>query len=262
MTAKTPNQSKIIAFISSSDDLGMATLLSDVAAAISALDKQVTLVDVARASSPGTGRFIPETDTSNKEKKPSVCEVLPSGIRVLTFDGNSVSEDDDAAGEIELLHELSVVADYLLVDLPFKPTPLARSILSDCDLIIVASSCKFENINETLNVVKALLFLGIAAEKIAAILVDPCGILPSASLADIKPYLEGILGIELAGVVSFDASVYELSCLESQPIIYSHPGSQLARDIRQLAQYIMPHDCRKQEPARSGAKTPYLEKGY
>lgn len=260
MAQKSSTQSKIVAFISSSDDLGMTTLLSDVAAAISALDKQVTLVDVGLAASPGTGRLIPEIDTSDNGKTPSVCEVLPSGIRVLYMDGDSGSKDDVANGNIELLHQLSDVADYLLVGLPFKPTPFARSILSDSDLIIVASSCKFENINETRNVVKALLFLGISAEKIAAILVDPCGILPSASLAGIKPYLEDSLGIELAGVVSFDATVHELSNLESQPIIYSRPGSQLARDIRQLAQYIVPHSSHKQETGRSRAKASHLVK--
>jgi Flp pilus assembly CpaE family ATPase len=258
MATKISNQSKIVAFISASDDLEMTTLLSDVAAAISALDKQVILVNAtpgqrsgknqAEAASPRDSRVILETATSNNGKTPSVCEVLPSGIRVPSIDGDSESKDSVVTGDIELLHKLSAVADYLLVDLPFKPTPFARSILSSCDLIIVASSCKFDNINETVNVVKGLLFLGITAEKIAAILVDPEGILPSTALAGIKPYLEASLGIELAGVVSFDTKDHQLSYLESQPIIHSSPGSQLARDIKQIAQYIVPHGSQKQEP--------------
>jgi Flp pilus assembly CpaE family ATPase len=258
MAQKISSPSKIVAFISASDDLEMTTLLSDVAAAISALDKQVTLVDAnpgqrngknhAKATSPGASRVILETATSNNGKTPSVCEVLPSDIRVLSFDGDSESKDSVVIGDIELLHKLSDVAGYLLVDLPFKPTPFARSILYSCDQIIVASSCKFDNINETVNVVKGLLFLGITAEKIAAILVDPEGILPSTALAGIKPYLEASLGIELAGVVSFDTKAHQLFYLESQPIIHTSPGSQLARDIKQLAQYIVPHSSQKQEP--------------
>jgi DNA-binding response OmpR family regulator len=271
LAQKLSGQSKIVAFISSSNDLGMTTILSDVAAAIASLNKQVTLVDVApgqrngknrvEASSPRTGRVILETDTSNNEKTPSVCEVLPSGIRVLHIDGDSESKDSVATGNIELLLKLSDVADYLLVDLPFKPTPFARSILSSCDLIIVASSCKLDNIYETKNVVKVLLFLGITAEKMAAVLVDPEGILPSASLAGIKPYLEVNLGIEMAGVVSFDAKVHQLSYLESQSIIQSSPGSQLAQDIKQIAQYIVSHSNQKQELVRSRARVPHLEKG-
>lgn len=271
LSQKLSGQSKIVAFISSSDNLGMSTILSGVAAAISALDKQVTLVDVAPgqkngknqvgASSPETGRVILETDAANNEKAQSVCEVLPSGIRVLHIDRDSESEDSVATGNIELLHKLSDVADYLLVDLPFKPTPLARSILSSCDLIIVASSCKLDNIYETKNVVKVLLFLGITAEKIAGVLVDPEGILPSASLAGIKPFLETNLDIEMAGVVSFDAKVHQLSYLESQPIIQSSPGSQLAQDVKQIAQHIVSHSNQKQEPGRSRARVPHLEKG-
>jgi Flp pilus assembly CpaE family ATPase len=188
---KLSSQSKIVAFISSGDDLGMPAILSDVAAAISALDKQVTLV--------------------------------------LDID------DGESPGYIELLREMG---DYLLVDLPFKPTPFASSILSGCDLVIVASSCKLDNIDETMKLVKVLLFLGIDPEKVAAILVDPEGILPSASLADIKPYLETSLGIEMAGVVSFDARSRQPSYRESQSKIPSGPDSQLARDIQQLAQYI------------------------
>jgi DNA-binding response OmpR family regulator len=271
LAQKLSGQSKIVAFISSSDDLGMTAILSDMAAAISAHDKQVTLVDATpgkrsgknhvEAASSRTGRVILETDTANNEKTPSFCEVLPSGIRVLHIDRDSGSGDDLSTGNIELLHKMSDIADYLLVDLPFKPTPFARSILSGCDLIIVASSCKLDNIYETKNVVKVLLFLGITSEKIAAILVDPEGILPSASLAGIKPFLESNLGIELSGVVSFDAKVHQLSYLESQPIIQSSPGCQLTQDIKQIAQYIVSHSSRKQEPGQSRAKVPHLEKG-
>ncbi len=190
-------QPKIVAFISSSDNLG-TELLSGVAAAISALDKQVALVDL---------------DPAN-EKTLSVGEALPPGVKVLHIDGDSESGDDWAA--------MGDVADYLLVDLPFRPTPFTRSVLSDCDLVIVPSSCKIEFLSEAENIVKVLLFLGIAAEKVAGVLVDPEGILSSASLAGIKPYLESSLGIEMAGVVSFGDG----------------PESQLDRDIEQLVQYI------------------------
>jgi hypothetical protein len=182
-------QPKIVAFISPGDDLGMTALLSDVAAAISALDKRVNLVlDV---------------------------------------------KDDESPGDIELLREIS---DYLLVDLPSRPTPFARSVLLNCDLIIVASSCKIEFLSEVENVIKALLFLGIDTEKVAGVLVDPEGILSSASLAGIKPYLEASLGVEMAGVVSYE----------------SGSGSRTARDIEQLARYIMPRDLER-EAVISGA---------
>ncbi len=144
-------------------------------------------------------------------------------------------DDAGSPGNVELLREMS---DYLLVDLPFKPTPFASSLLAGCDLIIVASSCKLDEISETMNIVKVLLYLGIPLEKVAAILVDPEGILPSASLADIKPYLESSLGIEMAGAVSFPAGDPRRLDAEIPSIVRSNPDDPLARDIRQLVQYI------------------------
>jgi cellulose biosynthesis protein BcsQ len=177
-----PEKPKIVVFIRSSDNQN-TDLLSGVAAAIEAHDRQA---------------------------------------RVLIFNSDSEPGDELAADNIEFLQSMSGVVDYLLVDLPFRPTPFARSVLSDCDLVIVASSCKFDFLSEAEDIVKVLLFLGIAAEKVAGVVVDPEGILSSASLADIKPYLEASLGIEMAGVVSYGDDT----------------GGQLDRDIEQLVRYI------------------------
>ena len=271
LSQKLSGQPKIISFIGSGEYLGITTILSDLAGALAALDKQVTLVDVAcgktgaknpvEAPSPEKGRVVLETEADDNEKAPSVCEILPSGVSVLHIDGDAAIGDGPASANIELLHKMGDAADFLLVDLPFKPTPFARVVLAESDLIMVATSCKLDDIYETKNVVKVLLFLGIAPEKTAALLVDPEGILPSASLAGIRPYLETNLGVEMAGAVSFDAKAHQLSYLESQPIVQSSPGSQLAQDIKQLAQFIVSRQRQKQEPVQSRAKVPQLEKG-
>jgi DNA-binding response OmpR family regulator len=268
LAQKPSGQPKIITFVGSGEYLGITTVMSDLAGALAALNNQVTLVDVAigktevkgpaEAPSPKNGRVVLETDD---EKVPSVCEVLPSGISVLHIDGDAADGDSPGSANIELLHKMGDTTDYLLVELPFKPTPFARAVLAESDLIIVASSCKLDDIYETKNVVKVLLFLGIAPEKTAALLVDPEGILPSASLAGIRPYLETNLGIETAGVVSFDAKTHQLSYLENQPVVASSPGSQLAQDIKQIAQYIVSRRRRKPEPSPSRVKVPQLEKG-
>jgi DNA-binding response OmpR family regulator/cellulose biosynthesis protein BcsQ len=251
-------KAKIVAFISSGKDLGTTVILANVAAAIAALGKQVTLVDL---TVPEEGRVVLETETTGNGKTEPACDVLPSGIRVLHIDETSRTEDSPAAGGLELMLKLGETTDYLLVDLPWVPTPFVRSILSGCSLIVIASSCRFDNIYEIKNVITVFRFLGIPPEIMAAILVDPEGTFPSVSLASIKPYLEGNLGIELAGAVSFDARAHQLSYLESQPIILSSPGSQLANDIKQIARYIVAHGSLKREAGQPGAKAPHLEKG-
>jgi hypothetical protein len=197
LTSGSANQPKIVAFISPSDDLGMNGLLSVVAKAMSALDKQVKVIHV---------------------------------------DGDS-QDGDGLAEDSEILLEMSGVADYLLVGLPSQLTTFAGEILINCDLIIVASSCKIEFLPETENVVKALLHLGIDTDKVAGLLFDPEGILSSASLADIRPYLEANLGLEIAGVVSFE----------------SGPSDRMSQDIETLAQYIVPHGNPELEMAFSRA---------
>jgi hypothetical protein len=177
-----PQKTRIIAFISSSENAGRE-LLSGVAAAISARAERA---------------------------------------RVLIFDSESLAGDETEAENTGSLQAARGIADYLLVDLPFRPTSFARSVLAASDLVLVASSCKFDFLSEAEDIVKVLLFLGIAAEKVAGVVVDPDGILSSASLADIKPYLEANLGIEMAGVVSFGADA----------------GDELDRDIEQLVRYI------------------------
>jgi CheY-like chemotaxis protein/cellulose biosynthesis protein BcsQ len=270
LTHKLSGQTRNVAFISTAENLGMKVILSNAAAAITALGKQVTLVDVT--SGPGSGkektgaatteagRVILETEAADDSKAEPAGEVLHSGIRLLHVEDNSGPEDDAKAGTIELLHKLSDATDYLLVDLPLKPTPLARTILSRCDLVVIASSCRFENIYGIKNIITVFNFLGIPPEMMAAVLVDPEGTLPSASLTGIRPYLESNLGIQLAGAVSFDVKSQQLSDLEGQSIIQSSPGSQFAQDITQIARYIVGYGGPTTEPARSETKVPGLEK--
>ncbi len=261
----------IIAFINSSGNPGMTVILSEIAAAITEMEKQVTLVEVtAGPKGPknkadplpeSPGRAILETTSGNAEKTEPVCEVLPSGIRVLHITEGAEESDSASGHSIELLQGMSGATDYLLVDLPLKPSPFTRSVLAICELVVIASGYKLKDISEINNLIRLLDFIGITPERIAAILIDPEGTFPSASLSSIKPYFEASLGIDLAGVISFDAKVYQLSYLESQPIIRSGQNSQFAQNIRQIARHILAHHVMKKDPLKPIARVSHLEKG-
>jgi len=139
----------------------------------------------------------------------------------------------DCPEDIELMGGTAGV-DFLLVDLPFRPGPFAGSVLSGCDLVIVAGSCRFEYLSEAENIVKALLYLGIGTERVAGVIVDPEGILSSESLAGLEPYLESVLGIRMAGVVSLGS------------------GTRPSRDIERLARFIMPRARPAEDAVLSG----------
>jgi DNA-binding response OmpR family regulator/cellulose biosynthesis protein BcsQ len=266
-----PNgQPGIIAFINSSGNPGMTVILSEIAAAITEMEKQVTLVEVtagpkgpknqADSLPESPGRAILETTSESAEKTEPVCEVLPSGIRVLHIT-EGAEASDDAGHSIELLQGMSGTTDYLLVDLPFKPSPFTRSVLATCELVVIASGYKLKDISEINNFIRLLDFSGISPQRIAAILIDPEGTFPGAALGSIKPYFEASLGIDLAGVISFDAKLYQLSYLESQPLMKSGQNSQFAQNIRQIARHILTHNVMKRDPLRPTARVPHLEKG-
>jgi DNA-binding response OmpR family regulator/cellulose biosynthesis protein BcsQ len=271
LAVKPDGQLGIIAFINLSDNPGMTVILSEIAAAITEMEKQVTLVEVtaarkdhknpAAAPPKSPGRAIMETTDGSADRAEPACEVLPSGIRVLHITESADEGDAASSHSIELLHGMSGATDYLLVDLPFKPSPFTKSVLATCELTVIVSGYKLKDISEIHNIVRLLSFSGVTPVKIAAILIDTEGTFPAASLSSIKPYFEANLGIDLAGVISFDAKVYQLSYLESQPIIKSGQNSQFAQSIRQIARYILSHNINKKDLLKPIARVPHLEKG-
>lgn len=259
----------IIAFINSGENSGMTVLLSEIAAAITEMEKQVTLVEVTSpqkaaknraAPRENQGRAVLET-TGEAGKAEPACEVLPSGTRILHIMECSAESDEAFNNSLEMLQGMSGTTDYLLVDLPFKPSPLTKSLLATCELVVIASGYKLKDISEIHNVIRLLNFSDIPSGRIAAMLIDTEGTFSAAAMGSIKPYFEANLGIDLAGVISFDAKVYQLSYLENLPIIKSGLNNQFGQNIRQIARYIISHNAMKQDPPKPIAKVPHLEKG-
>jgi DNA-binding response OmpR family regulator len=270
LDVKPDGELGIIAFINSSDSAGITVILSEIAAAMTEMEKQVTMVDVTSARKgkinnssvhqENAGRAILETSVDVTGKAETACEVLPSGIRVLHVT-EGTDENDSAAGSIELMQNMKGATDYLLVDLPLKPSPFTKSVLSACELVVITSGYKLKDISEISNIARLLSFSGMKPVKTAAVLIDTEGIFPAASLGSVKPYFEANLGIDLAGVISFDAKVYQLSYLESQPIIKSGQNTQFAQSIRQIARYILYHNNKNIDLFKPVAKASNLEKG-
>jgi DNA-binding response OmpR family regulator/cellulose biosynthesis protein BcsQ len=267
LLVRPDGQPGIIAFINASEITGMTVLLSEIAAAITEMEKQVTLVEVTpqvtgkKTPQSDQRRAVLETAAGESGKAEPACEVLPSGTRILHIVECSGETDEAMNNSLEMLRGMSGTTDYLLVDLPFKPSPLTKLLLTSCELAVIASGYKLKDIAEIANIVRLLNFSDVPSSRIAALLVDTEGTFPATSLSSIKPYFEANLGIALAGVISFDAKVYQLSYLENQPIIKSGLNGPFAQNIRQIARYIITHNALKQETLKPVIKAPRLEKG-
>ena len=164
----------IIAFINSGENPGMTVLLSEIAAAITEMEKQVTLVEVTstaessqkQGDSPGKpGPRHPGNDQRQAGKAEPACEVLPSGTRILHIMECSEESDDAFNNSIEMLQGMSGTTDYLLVDLPFKPSPFTKSVLATCELVVIASGYKLKDISEIHNVIRLLNFSDITPRQ-------------------------------------------------------------------------------------------------
>lgn len=269
ISKKLSCQAKTIAFARLDEGLETMMILANIAAVFFEQGKQVTLVDAVtnqigssshKMLSQYPGRVILETDSTSNTSPEPAFEVLPSGVRMLHVDEVSKQEDGTPTDSIDLLQKVGKVNDYLLIDLLLKPAPFTRAVLTNCDLIVILSDYEITNMPDVKNTVTLLNFLGITSDKIAMVLVDPKGKFPSVSLGNVKPYIEVNLGITLAGAISYDAKMHQLSYLENQPIIQSNPGGKLAQDIKQIAQYITAYGYAKQEPRPSKPRVTSLEK--
>lgn len=169
---------------------------------------------------------------------PFILSALAAAISALDSRVILVGE---ASGEVRLF-DRSGEPGYVLVDVPFRPSPLFGAVLSGSDLVFVAASCKLDYIDAAKNIVKELLFLGVAPAKTAAVLVDPDGMLPAETLDGMKAYLETSLGIKMACGISLDVE----DDRNSSPV--SLDGVP-ARDIFQLAGHILAHTRREAAPA-------------
>jgi DNA-binding response OmpR family regulator len=258
LSRKISAQAKVIPFVNSGQIPGMATITYNVAAAINEQGKQVTLVDASGSQKESA----PKNNGAAKQENQPVLEAdsnnghngsndsgfitLPSGVRVLSVDeaNDNISLPDNS---LDLIKKVGRANDYLLVVLPLKPTAFTSAILAGCDLTLIMSDYRIENIMATKSTITLLRFLGVAAEKIATVLVDPEGRYPNLTAANLKPYIEANLGITLAEVISFDAKLHQLYYMDSQPIIQSTPNQKIAQDIRQIARYIMTFTYDKEE---------------
>ena len=272
LSKKITGQARTIIFINSNEIPGMTMVLVNIAAALMEQGKQVTLVDASNnhkvlssqdtASAKQPGRVILEIDSVNSGIQEPGFEVLPSGIRVLHLDEASGRKDDIADNGLDLIQKVGKINDYLLIDLPLKPAPFTTSLITAGDLMIVMSDYRLKYLRETQNTVTLLQFLGIVPEKIAAVLVDPEGKFPNLTLGNLKPYIEANLGVALAEVISFDARMYQLFYLDSQPIIQSNPNQKFAQDIKQIARYIATFSYARPEPPSLKRVIPTMETKY
>ncbi|OGN94633.1 MAG: hypothetical protein A2Y89_05340 [Chloroflexi bacterium RBG_13_51_18] len=269
LSKKITGQARMVSFINTSDIAGLSMIMVNVAAALVEQEKQVTLIDASnsskgrsgkdKVSSKQQGRVILEVETPDNGSQEPGLETLPSGLRVLHVDDALDGQDGVSESSLDLIQKIGKANDYLLVDLPLKPNYFTSSIIKASDLLVILSDYHIDNLLAAKNTVTLLKFLGVSPEKMGVVLVDPEGKTPNLTANNMKPYIEANLGITLVEVVSFDARMYQLIYLDSQPVIQSNPNQKLAQDLKHIARYVATYNYSGPEPKQSKKVNPLTE---
>ncbi|MDP2932032.1 MAG: response regulator [Chloroflexota bacterium] len=255
---------KIIVFLSPREKVGTTTAVVNVAIALSQMGKRVIAVDMCPHEEsisqqlgvePQDSTYLLETpiDTVTSDELESALALHQTGVSVLRIRGASADHQNILPSSIDFLfRKLGEAVDYFLVDLPFQPSVTTRTMLTQCDLAVMASDFTPETLTGVKSIITVLHFLGIPSERMGAVLVDPKGAFAEMELTRMKPYAEASLGITLLGIIPYDikASVQPDSTL----VLISSPNCAMACSVKDLAQQLIVKEQTQKHHTRAGVK--------
>ena len=254
---------RIIAFISSRDNVGKTTTIISLAMAMSQMGKKVIIVDMCPYQDSVSERFgiNPEqnlefadrsTDNIELDDLEFTIVVHKTGVKVVRVFESPEEIGDTFSDEINsLFNKLGNDTDYLLVDMPFKPGVATGTLLKNADLSIIASECDIEALADIKSIVKVLHFLGVNSERTGMVVIDVEEKIPDVPLVTLKHFIESCLGINVLEMIPYSADVRKKSPSDAYPPIISNPDSPLASSVRELTQQII----NRWEKTKSSPKT-------
>ncbi|MFC1914154.1 response regulator [Chloroflexota bacterium] len=266
LSRRTVVTSRIIAFLSPRRKVGTTTAVVNIAIALSQIGKRVIAVDLCSEGdsisqqlgvrSQDSIRLLEAPiDTVKHDELESLLAIHETGVRVLCIPETLGKAGNISTSNIDLLfNKLGEVTDYFLVDLPFQPTAIARTVLTQCDLAIAITDHTLEAISEIKSIITTLRFLGIPQERLGVVVTDTNGTFPELESTKIKPYVEANLGIILLGTLPCDTETSAKSSSTNRtPVIISSPECYLARSLSELAKQIVNQEQPNKHSSRTGA---------
>jgi MinD-like ATPase involved in chromosome partitioning or flagellar assembly len=267
LAQKAGANSKMVVFVGSKEKAGTTTTVVNVGIACAQMGKQVIAVDLG----PHDGgiaehlglkpqgairRFIktPTDDPGRHIPEPALA-VHETGLGVLCIRQPYGELEDTAPGDIDLpLDRFQETTDYFLVDLPFVPTALNRTLLAKCDLALIVSDHTTEALSGVKSTITVLRFLGIPLKRIGAVVTDPLGTFSQKELPNIKSYIEPNIAVSIWGIIPYEADTAMVLSSGSQPVILSSPDCPMVCAIKELAQRIMAAEVTRNDAPRDVVK--------
>jgi pilus assembly protein CpaE len=251
LARKTAVKSKIISFLGTKDGVGTTTMLVNVAVTLSQQGKRVIVTDLCSHNSNLIGHLglKPEHNITELLARPietlkhreleAALVVHHTGVRVLaTPHPNEECKEFSPTAVNLLLGRLREVSDYLLIDLSSPPSVLGKAIIIRCDLVVIVTDFKAGALADLTSTAALLQKIGVAKERLGAVVIDREATFPEEALANMKSIIEMNAKVRLLGIIPYDTQASLELVAGTAPLIISNPNCPMASSIREVASHI------------------------
>lgn len=239
-TAPRREVATVAAFIGARGGVGTSTTAASVAVGLAQAGHAIILVDLSPSlgmlpsllglrPGQGIGNLLQaRAGSPSREDIEAALAHHSSGVRLLV----TAESSEGGGAEISpaslrrLLQELIVSARYVLLDAPASPSESAAAALARCDVVLMVAGPGPDSGDRINSVAAVLSRMGVAREKLGAVLIDRSGIGDSNETV--------IAGIPVLGMIPFGARECAEAEARKTPVILSAPDSALAAALRTL----------------------------
>lgn len=252
LTRKAATRSKIIAFLGTKEGVGTTTMVVNVAVTLTQKGKRVIVADICPCNGNLTkhlglkaGKNITELlakplHTIKQQELEATLAVHNTGVRVLAIPQPTAGSKELSPTNVNsLFGRLREVADYLLLDLSAPLSNLGKATLNKCDLVVIVTDFKAGTLPDLKTTTTLLQKLGVAKERLGAVLIDREATFPEKALSNMKSIIELNTKVSLLGVVPYETKASLKIVSGTAPLILSDPNSPMAWSIREVASHII-----------------------
>jgi DNA-binding response OmpR family regulator len=252
LARKAATKSKIIAFLGTKEGVGTTTMVINVAVTLSQKGKRVIVADICPCNGNLTdylglkaGKSIAELlakpmHTIKHRELEAALAVHNTGVRVLAIPQPTKGVKELSPTNVNsLFGKMREVADYLLLDLSSPLTSLGKATLTKCDLVVIVTDFKAGALPDLKTATTLLQKLGVAKERLGAVLIDREATFPEKALSNMKSIIMMNAKVNLLGVIPYETKASLEAVHGTAPLILSDPNSPMAWSIREVASHII-----------------------
>jgi DNA-binding response OmpR family regulator len=241
-------QGKVFCFMGAKGGVGTTTVTSNVAALLAQQKKSVILLELR----PCFGTLALQLKWPPGDNLAHLLDLAPeqiterelgarlfaatSGVRVL-FGPQKVEEfrELDTAHTEAIIRQATLMADYVVVDLPHLPAETHRVLADLCDIFTVVLEGEPGCVNTAKVVLRLLRTWGLIGNRAVAVVTNRSGFTTSTSLPDIRAQL----GCEIVGVMPFAGEACIAAASQGVPLALFRPENIAASTLRDMVSRLM-----------------------